>query len=57
MTPEETLTQPRVLEMPANVGMPTPEIAPPSAAPKAVKFTPTPFTWRDPSPFPRRQFV
>jgi hypothetical protein len=22
-----------------------------------VKFTPTPFTWRDPSTFPRRQFV
>ena len=24
---------------------------------KGVKFTPTPFTWRDPSTFPRRQFV
>ena len=22
-----------------------------------VKFTPTPFKWRDPSTFPRRQFV
>jgi AAA domain len=26
-------------------------------APRPVKFTPTPFTWRDPSTFPRRQFV
>jgi hypothetical protein len=25
--------------------------------PPPVKFTPTPFTWRDPSTFPRRQFV
>ena len=26
-------------------------------APKVFKFTPTPFKWRDPSTFPRRQFV
>ena len=29
---------------------------PPGKTPP-VKFTPTPFTWRDPSTFPRRQFV
>jgi AAA domain len=29
-----------------------------SSNPQApIKFTPTPFTWRDPSAFPRRQFV
>jgi hypothetical protein len=27
------------------------------AKPPPIKFTPTPFTWRDPSIFPRRQFV
>jgi hypothetical protein len=25
--------------------------------PRPIKFTPTPFTWRDPSTFPRRQYV
>jgi hypothetical protein len=31
------------------------ELPPGKTAP--LKFTPTPFTWRDPSTFPRRQFV
>ena len=29
----------------------------PSVLQVPIKFTPTPFTWRDPSTFPRRQFV
>jgi hypothetical protein len=33
------------------------DTASPAAAVPPIKFTPTPFKWRDPSTFPRRQFV